>query len=151
VDVLDAAARRWAWAHGWSTLRIFGVERAPCQRAWPEQTVSFRIAFVVRRVPVLCAAAAAAAGRDKPNVIWRWQILGYGVFREDDNVQGVLRKHTMDQAGVFLQNAWYSLETDRYHTFQIQRYMYEFAGFHYNSVSTGYFLSSVEWHYKIFQ
>jgi hypothetical protein len=38
---------------------------------------------------VLCAAAAA--GRDKPILIWQWQILEYGVYWEDKNVQGVLR------------------------------------------------------------
>jgi hypothetical protein len=68
-----------AVGHGWSTLRLFAVKRAARHRAWPEQTVSFRITFVVQRVSVLCAAAAAA-GQEKPNLIWRWQILEYGVF-----------------------------------------------------------------------
>jgi hypothetical protein len=67
-----------AVGHGWSTLRLFAVERAARHRAWPEQTVSFRITFVVQRVSVLCAAAAA--GRDKPILIWQWQILEYGVY-----------------------------------------------------------------------
>jgi hypothetical protein len=130
VEVLEGAARHWSWLEHATTPRLALWPASP-HHGCPEQPVSLSIAFVVRRVTLLCAAAAAASGRQiSPNLIWRLHILDRGLFREDENVQGALNKLTTHQAGGFLQTAWYRNARDPEYSIKIQRHRLESAGLH---------------------